>query len=106
VIFIERGRCTRSGSMAEVTEQGLVMRYRLETTVELGPLQQTHPELEMTWEDKTLIVRGSGSWTPANLNGAVVPYLFHTNAGLLEIRRGKSLEDAYLAGKAEAAGED
>jgi ABC-type multidrug transport system ATPase subunit len=103
VIFIERGRCTRSGSMAEVTEQGLVMRYTLEKAVELGPLEQAHPELQMTWEEKSLIVRGSGSWTPSQLNAAVVPYLFHTNAGLLEIRRGKSLEDAYLAGKADAS---
>ena len=31
-----------------------------------------------------------------------LPYLLHMNAGVLEIRRGKSLEDAYLAGKAEA----
>jgi ABC-2 type transport system ATP-binding protein len=101
VIFIERGRCTRSGSMAEVTEQGLIMRYTVETAVDLAALLAAHPELESTWEEKTLIVRGSGSWTPANLNAAIVPYLLHMRAGLLEIRRGKSLEDAYLAGKAE-----
>lgn len=106
VIFIERGRCTRSGSMAEVTEQGLVMRYTVEAAVDLAQLSQAHPELEMTWEEKTLIVRGSGSWTPANLNLTVVPYLLHASAGLLEIRRGKSLEDAYLAGKAEALADD
>ncbi|HZO13013.1 MAG TPA: ABC transporter ATP-binding protein [Polyangiaceae bacterium] len=106
VIFIEGGRCTRSGSMAEVTEQGLVMRYTLEQAVALEPFEKVHPELEMTWENKTLIVRGTGSWTPSALNAAVVPYLFHTNAGLLEIRRGKSLEDAYLAGKAEAEYDD
>jgi hypothetical protein len=87
--------------MAEVTEQGLVMRYKLERAVDVAPLERAHPELEMTWEDHTLIVRGSGSWTPADLNGAVVPYLLQANAGLLEIRRGKSLEDAYLAGKTE-----
>ena len=105
VVFIERGRCTRSGSMAEVTEQGLIMRYALEKSVDLAGLEQAHPELEMTWEGKTLIVRGSGSWTATNLNLTIVPYLLHMNAGLLEIRRGKSLEDAYLAGKAEADAE-
>jgi ABC-type multidrug transport system ATPase subunit len=101
VIFIERGRCTREGSMADVTEQGLVMRYRIERAVDLDALATAQPELEMTWEDHTLIVRGSGSWTPALLNAAVVPHLLEANAGLLEIRRGKSLEDAYLAGKAD-----
>ena len=102
VIFIQRGRCTKSGSMAEVTEQGLVMRYHLEATVDLAGLEQTQPELEMTWDGKTLIVRGSGGWTPANLNATVLPYLLHMSAGVLEIRRGKSLEDAYMAGKAES----
>ncbi|MFO0567037.1 MAG: ABC transporter ATP-binding protein [Polyangiaceae bacterium] len=104
VVFIERGRCIRSGSMAEVTEQGLIMRYTVERAVELLPLEQAQPELEMTWEGKTLIVRGSRGWTPAHLNATVAPFLLHQNAGLLEIRRGKSLEDAYLAGKAEAEG--
>jgi ABC-type multidrug transport system ATPase subunit len=105
VIFIERGRCIKSGSLAEVTEQGLVMRYTVETAVDLAPLEKNHPELEMTWEERTLIVRGSGSWTAANLNAAVLPFLLAVNAGLLEIRRGKSLEDAYMAGKAEAEAE-
>lgn len=105
VIFIERGRCTRSGSMAEVTEQGLVIRYTLESAVELSALEAGHPELEMTWEGTSLVVRGSGSWTAPALNATVVPYLLHAGAGLLEIRRGKSLEDAYLAGKLEAESE-
>src|SRR5690606_35874431 len=37
VVFIERGRCARAGSMADVTEQGLVMRYELERAVDLAP---------------------------------------------------------------------
>jgi ABC-type multidrug transport system ATPase subunit len=102
VAFIERGRCTKSGSMAAITEQGLLMHYTLEATVDLGGLSQQHPNLEMKWEDKTLVVRGSGNWSPAQLNGTVLPYLLHMQAGVLEIRRGKSLEDAYMASKAEA----
>ncbi|MEZ4220607.1 MAG: ABC transporter ATP-binding protein [Polyangiaceae bacterium] len=106
VVFIQGGRCTRSGSLAEVTEQGLVMRYTVEASVDLAHLETSHPELEMTWEGKALVVRGSGGWTPANLNATVVPYLLHMNAGLLEIRRGKSLEDAYMAGQAKAHTEE
>lgn len=105
VVFIERGRVTRSGSMAEVTEQGMVMRYAVENAVDLAPLAAVHPGLEMTWDGPNLVVRGSAGWTPADLNRAVVPFLFQMNAGLLEIRRGKSLEDAYLAGR-NAAGDD
>jgi len=95
VIFIDHGRCTREGSMAEVTEQGLIMRYSVEAAVDVAALEQSQAGLEATWEGKTLIVRGSGSWTASSINAAVVPYLLHMNAGLLEIRRGKSLEDAY-----------
>jgi len=102
VIFIDRGRCYRSGSMAEVTEQGLVMRYLVEAPVDLGALEQAQPALEMTWEGKTLIARASGGWNAVSINAAVVPYLFHMNAGLVEIRQGQSLEDAYLADKNRA----
>jgi ABC-type multidrug transport system ATPase subunit len=101
VVFIERGRCTREGSMADVTEQGLVMRYAVERTFDLAQLAAALPQLEMTWDGTSLVVRGSGGWSPADLNRAVVPYLLQSSAGLLEIRRGKSLEDAYLAGRGE-----
>ena len=101
VIFIERGRCTRDGSMADVTEQGLMMRYLVERVVDLAALEQAQPGLEMTWQGHALVARGSAGWTATTLNAAVVPYLLHMDAGLLEIRRGKSLEDAYLAGKTE-----
>jgi hypothetical protein len=83
-----------------------MMRYTLEDAVDLSPLLKNHPELETTWEDKTLVVRGSGNWTPSALNGAVLEYLLHIKAGVLEIRRGKSLEDAYMAGKAALEEED
>jgi len=115
VVFINNGRCTRSGSMAEVTEAGMLMRYSTTAVVDMAQLQQAQPGLEMTWEGdddgasgalhRTLVVRGSGTWTAVNINAAVVPYLFHMNAGLLEVRKGQSLETAYLAGRAEADAE-
>ncbi len=102
IVFIERGRCTRSGTMAEVTEQGLVMRYVMERVAPLEPLAAALPQLEMTWDATTLVVRGGAGWAPADVNRAILPHLLQADLGLLEIRRGKSLEDAYLAGKAEA----
>ncbi|MCK6533371.1 MAG: ABC transporter ATP-binding protein [Polyangiaceae bacterium] len=104
VVFIHGGRCTRAGTMAEVTEQGLIMRYTVEKNVDVTPLEQAQAGLEMAWEGTTLIVRGSGSWTAPTINAAVVPFLFHVSAGLLEIRRGKSLEDAYRQIHSEADG--
>ena len=101
VVFIEHGRCTRTGSMAEVTEQGLMMRYTTQKVVDLAQLEATQTGLEMSWKGRTLLVRGSSAWTAVNINSTVVPYLFHMQAGLLEIRKGQSLEDAYLAGKAQ-----
>ena len=105
VVFIERGRCTRAGSMAEVTEQGLMMRYTTQKAVDLAQLEAAQAGLEMSWKGRTLMVRGTSAWTAVNINATVVPYLFHMQAGLLEIRQGQSLEDAYLAGKTEGGDE-
>ncbi len=98
VVFIEAGRCVRSGSLAEVTEQGVLMRYLLERAVDLAALEQAEPELTLRWDDSTLIVEAPASWTASRMNAAVVPQLLSAEAGLLEIRQGRSLEDAYLAG--------
>jgi len=98
VVFIEAGRCVRSGSLAEVTEQGVLMRYLVERTVELSALQQAEPELTFRWDKATLVVQAPSSWTASRMNATVVPQLMATEAGLLEIRQGRSLEDAYLAG--------
>ncbi len=98
VVFIEAGRCVRSGSLAEVTEQGVLMRYLVERSVDLAALAQAEPELSLRWDGKTLIVQAPTNWTASRMNGAVVPQLLAAEAGLLEIRQGRSLEDAYLAG--------
>jgi ABC-2 type transport system ATP-binding protein len=98
IVFIEGGRCPRSGSLAEVTQQAMLMRYQVERVVSLIALEQAAPELTLRWEGCSLIAQAPSGWTAATINGEVVPHLLAEKAGLLEIRQGKSLEDAYLAG--------
>jgi ABC-2 type transport system ATP-binding protein len=94
VAFVQRGRCVRSGSLEEITQRGLLMRYRVENTFDLSALAQKLGALSFQGEGHELIVTAPDGWSAAKINAAVVPHLLE--AGLLEIRQGQSLEDAYL----------
>lgn len=74
------------------------MRYLVEGFVDLAALEQAEPELVLRWDDKTLTVQAPASWTASQMTTAVVPQLREAEAGLLEIRQGRSLQDATLAG--------
>jgi ABC-type multidrug transport system ATPase subunit len=103
VVFIQRGRCVRAGSIAEVTQRGLRMRYKVETAIDLAPLNAAQPTLELSGQGDELVVVAPEGWTASGINAAVVPFLIQSGAGLLEIRQGQSLEDAYLAGQSPPA---
>lgn len=99
VVFIERGRCVRAGSLAEVTQRGLLMRYQLEQAVPSLALADLPSELRVRWEAtaSSLIVEAPPGWSAARINHVVVPRLLELGPGLLEIRQGQSLEQAYMA---------
>jgi ABC-type multidrug transport system ATPase subunit len=96
VAFIQRGRCVRSGTIEEVTQRGTLMRYLVERSFDLAALEKALSELAFRGEGHELVVSAPAGWTPAKVNAAVVPRLLETDAGLLEIRQGQSLEDAYM----------
>jgi ABC-2 type transport system ATP-binding protein len=106
VIFIQSGRCVRHGSIAEVTQRGLMMRYKVENAIDLAPIRTAHPALELSGQGDELVVVAPDGWTASGINTAVVPFLIQGGAGLLEIRQGQSLEDAYLAGRRAQEEED
>lgn len=97
VVFIQRGRNVRAGSVAEVTRRGTSMRYHVERTFDLTPLVEAQPALTIGGEHNVLIVTAPSGWTAAKINAAVVPYLLEVDAGLVEIRHGQTLEDVYMA---------
>ncbi len=78
------------------------MRYLVERPFDLSALAAQMTELEFRGEGQELVVQAPKGWTAAKINASVVPKLLATEAGLLEIRAGQSLEDAYMEGQAEA----
>ncbi len=103
VVFIQRGRCTREGSIEEVTQRALLMRYLVEQAFDLAPLAARLGDLVFRGEGQELVVQAPKGWTAARINEEVVPYLLACKAGLLEIRQGQSLEEAYMAGQQEVS---
>jgi ABC-2 type transport system ATP-binding protein len=97
VIFIQGGKCVRSGSIDDVTQRGLLMRYWVERQFDLQPIITAHPDLTFQGEGMMLMVSAPDGWTASKINEAVVPLLLDADAGLLEIRHGQTLEDVYMA---------
>ena len=96
VVFIQQGRCVRSGTIDEVTQRGLVMRYWVERPFDLSDLTEKFDELAFRGDAGVLTVTAPSGWTASKINSAVVPVLLEADAGLVEIRHGQTLEDVYM----------
>lgn len=99
VVFIQHGQCTRSGTIEEVTNRKLLMRYLVERPFDIAALAANLGDLTFEGYGHELVVQAPEGWTASKINEAVIPQLFEANAGLLEIRQGQSLEDAYMEGQ-------
>lgn len=99
VVFMERGRCVNAGSLAAVTNRGLLLNYELQQPIALDSVQAACEDFSFSWDGSTLLVQASAGWDAPGINAKVVPLLLAADARLLEIRQGRSLEDAYLAGR-------
>ncbi len=97
VIFIQRGKCVRAGSIDDVTQRGTSMRYWVERTFDLEPLLAKVEGLSVRGDGNVLTVVAPDGWTASKINATVVPYLMEVDAGLIEIRHGQTLEDVYMA---------
>ena len=75
------------------------MRYLVERPFDLSALASQLTDLQFRGEGQELVVQAPKGWTASKINAAVVPCLLATEAGLLEIRAGQSLEDAYMEGQ-------
>jgi ABC-type multidrug transport system ATPase subunit len=99
VVFIQHGRCTQAGSIEEVTRRGLLMRYLVERPFDISALAAKLGDLDFQGVGQELVVQAPDGWTASKINAAVVPELLASEAGLLEIRQGQTLEAAYMAGQ-------
>lgn len=100
VIFLERGRCVAQGSMAEITGQRSTVRVTLSAPLappglaalaeELGGARVSAEGAELT----LLVPEGE----PVDaFNRRALAALLRLEAGVLELRRGQSLEATWLA---------
>ena len=98
VVFIEKGRCVREGTLAQVTQRGALVRYTLGQPVDTATLSAALPaQTQLSWTGSTLLVQAPEGWQTARLNATVIPLLIAGGAELLEVRQGQSLEQAYLS---------
>jgi ABC-type multidrug transport system ATPase subunit len=92
VVFIDAGRVVRSGPIEEVTGELATVSYELEESVEV-----VVPDFETSWDRGTLVVRAGAGAKVADVNRVVLPLLLAAGARVLGVRRGRSLEAAYLS---------
>jgi ABC-2 type transport system ATP-binding protein len=96
VVFIEAGRAIKSGPLSAVTARSRLVRYALAAPIALGMLQPSLPGLLLRIDGAQLEVEASADGDIAQLNARVLRVLLDLGAGVLEVRLGQSLEEAYL----------
>ncbi len=100
VVFLEAGRVTKAGPLAEVTGRGEIVVLVLEGPPPLEALRAAMPDLAAEADGTALSVRVPPDQDVAAVNATLVPWLLEHGARLLEIRRGKTLESAYMERRA------
>jgi ABC-2 type transport system ATP-binding protein len=103
IAFLERGRCVKSGTIAEVTRRGVLLRVSVEAPVDLAAVAALLPDVVLRSEGSTILVTAAGA-DAASLNARVLPALLSAGARILEVRQGESLESAYLETRTKDSG--
>jgi len=96
VVFIEAGRAIKSGALAAVTGRGRIVRFALARPLVLATLQARLPDLVLHGNGSQLVVEAPPGSEIGALNQRVLRELLALDAGVLEMRLGHSLEEAYL----------
>jgi ABC-type multidrug transport system ATPase subunit len=100
VIFVAAGRCVRAGPLAEITGRGLLMRYELETALDLTRLRELPDGFRLKCDDRILLAEAPPGCSAADTNAVLIPLLARAGARIIEIRAGQSLEATYMATRA------
>ena len=104
VVFIEAGRTIRSGPLAGVTGRGRLVRFTLAQPLDLARLQSRLPDLTLRGNGVLLEAEAPADADIAAYNRRVLQALLELDAGVLEVRLGHSLEQAYLDERARGRG--
>jgi len=100
VAFMEAGRCVRSGPVDEVLRTRGLVRVRLEAPIALERVRDVLEGRAPVVEGRVLRYALLDGEDPADAHAALVPRLVERGARILEVRLGRSLEDAYLVERA------
>ncbi len=96
VVFIEAGRCIKSGPLSSVTGRAQRVRLTLAAPIDLLALQAALPELVLRGDDHVLEFAVPTDCDVATINRRVLQAVLDAGASVLELRLGQSLEEAYL----------
>ena len=97
IVMVDRGRCLRQGSVEEVTERALRLRFEVAREPDLDALREALPEgCVPSWNEAALDVVGppGGDVDAASL--AVMQALVAQQIGIRGMRRGQSLEERFI----------
>jgi len=99
VIFLDKGRCVREGSLAELTGRGQLVRVVLEGDAAdfLAAVSAALPAVDFVAEGPQLRAQAPADWTIPRLNEAVLQALIEAGAPILELRPGRGLEETWMA---------
>ncbi len=106
VIFMEKGRVVRAGTLHEVTGRGTEIRLvlaRAEAAARAeAVIRETLPDATTRLSGDSVLVEAPAGMDAPALNAALLPALVAAGAPILEVRSGRSLEDRYMEARAEA----
>lgn len=101
VVFMDKGRCLRSGSLAEVTGRTRAIRFQLASPPPLEALLTRLQAAQLPgtpqYHDRELVLELPVDQDPTAATQAWLRVLLELEAGVEEVRRGASLEQAFLA---------
>ena len=98
VIFMDRGRCVRSGSLADITRRAQCLVYALDRPPPWEPLRARCPGLEWEWSetDLRLACRFESGRAIEEVNAGVLSLLIGEGVGIRAVEPGEKLEAEYL----------
>jgi len=101
VAFIEHGKRVRQDSMDEITGRTQMMNFELSSTegLSLAELRKQLPDVALELpEDSNVLTCGysKSEYCAAEMNRIVLQHLLDEKVEILEVRRGKNLETAYI----------
>lgn len=100
VVFMEKGKTTRDGALADVTRRSEQVAVRVEGDIpDLTDAKARLPQLELSVNKNLIVAQARHASSPQEINAVLLPVLLQAGAQIVEVRTGESLEAAYLQTK-------